>query len=250
MRVRVYDQEEDSCFLSELYAIVDTGTSARCLVVLDGKLRFYHQVLPRENGFYHTMVSMIDPEYPPEWRHLTAASQFPAFQGYSWVWEDQNTLMRLLNGEDILLSETGYPPISSLLPGWNYVTDSAGVDDFMYEMGDFHDAVLAEARYVSGSSKVPGGMRVMDYVRQVTLVFHNYDVPPIELVFEGVKAFNLRPGGNNCVSTISEATCRVRNSMVFFSCGWCPEEEEMSCRDTCIWSYSLRWRYQPEENKE
>lgn len=248
MRVRVYDQDEDSCFISELYAIIDTGISARCLVTFEGKLRFYHQVLPSENGFYRTMVSMVDPEYPAEWIHTTAA---PQFHGYPWVWEDQLALTRLLDGEQIPLSETSYPPVSSCLPGWNYVTDSASADAFMYEMGDFHDAVLAEAHYTSGSKKAPdGGLFVMDSVRQVTLLFHNYDVPPIELVFEGVKAFNLRPGGNNCVTAISEAACRVRNSMVFFSCGWCPEEEEMSCKDTCIWAYSMRWRYQVEEDEE
>ena len=196
------------------------------------------------------MVSMIDPEYPAGWIDLTAVPPSPAFHGFPWVWEDQATLTRLLNGEQISLSETGYPPISSCLPGWNYVNDPAGADAFMEEMGDFHDAVLAQAHYVSGSGKVPGGIRVMDYVRQVTLIFHNYDVPPIELVFEGVKAFNLRPGGNNCVTDISGATCRVRNAMVFFSCGYCAEEEEIHCADTCIWAYSLRWRYQPEESKE
>ena len=262
MRVRVYDQERDTCFLSELYAIVDIGVFARCLVVFEGRLRMYDQLLPQKNGAYQTMVSMIDPDYPDEWINLTNRDlgdypNFPrtlpedkwrAFYGYPWVWEDQTTLLRLLNGEQILLSETSYPPISSHLSGWNYVTDSAGADAFMGEMADFHDAVLVKAHYVSGSSKTPdGSIIVADYIRQVTLLFHNYNVPPIELVFEGVKAFNLRPGGNNCVSAISEAACRVRNAIVFFSTVYCPEGEEMSCTDTCIWAYSMRWRFLPEE---
>ena len=261
MRVRIYDEKRDVCFLSELYAVLYTGIFARCLAVFEGRLHLYHQLLPQEDGAYRTMVSMVDPEEPAEWIRRTNGDlddfpDFPkalpedrwiAFRGYPWVWEDRDTLLRLLAGEDVPLSETDYPAVSSLLPGWNYVADEAGAQAFLEEMGYFHDAVLVQAHYVSGSGKVPGGgICVMDYVRQVTLLFHNYDMPPIELVFEGVKAFHLRPGGNNYVSDISEAVCRVRNAMVFFCCGDCEEGKEADCTDTCIWAYSMRWRFLPE----
>lgn len=220
MRVRIYDEARDACFLSELYAVFDTGIFARCLAVLDGRLRLYHQVLPGEDGTYRTMVSMVDPDEPEEWVRRTNGDlpkappedRWSVFRGYPWVWEDWRTLLRLLAGEEVPLSETDYPAVSSLLPGWSYVTDEAGAKVLMEEMGDFHDAVLVQAHYVSGSGKVPGGLCVMDYVRQVTLLFHNYNVPPAELVFEGVKAFNLRPGGTTLfpISRRPSAGCATR----------------------------------------
>lgn len=262
MRVRVYDREQDACFLSELYAILYSGVFARCLVCRMGQLRLYHQLLPEEDGNYRTMVSMIDPDPPAEWLHLTngdlaAWPDFPrclpedrwtAFQGYPWVWEDRRTLQRLLQGEPVPLAETGYPAISSLLPGWHYVTDPAAAEAFLAETGNLHDAVLVRAGYTSGSGKCSGGMAVCDRVRQVSLLFHCGWTPPAELVFEGVKAFHLYPGGNNCVSALSEAVCRVSNAAVFFCVDYCQEGEDPSGR-TNIWAYSMRWRFLDETSE-
>lgn len=260
MRVRVYDPARDACFLSELYAILYDGVFAQCLICPEGQLRLCRQLLPGEDGNYRTMASMVDPDFPPSWLHLTggdlaAYPDFPrplpedrwtVFRGYPWIWEDQPTLRRLLRGESVPLAGTGYPAVSSLLPGWRYVADSAGAEAFLAETSFLHDAVLAEARYVSGSGRHPGGMAVCDYVRQVTLLFHCVWSPTVEMVFEGVKAFHLYPGGNNCVSALSEAVCRVSNAVVVFCEDFCEEGEEERQGGTCVQSYSMRWRFLPE----
>ena len=260
MRVRVYDRDRGGCFQSELYALVAAGIFERCLVVQDGLLRFFPRLAETGPGHYETVTSFIDPALPSQWLRLSnddirnwldfprVSGRSPAFQGYPWVWEDRRTLQRLLRGEPVPLAETGYPAVSSLLPGWRYVTDPAAAEAFLAETGNLHDAVLVRAGYTSGSGKCSGGMAVCDRVRQVSLLFHCGWTPPAELVFEGVKAFHLYPGGNNCVSALSEAVCRVSNAAVFFCVDYCEEGEDPSGR-TNIWAYSMRWRFLDETSE-
>ena len=258
MRVRVYDPERNGCFQSELYGLLYTGCFQRCLVVQDGLLRLYYQTLPDEEGRYRNQVGLIDPAFPAEWVELKNGDipdicPFPkrrpedpkgaAFHGYPWVWSDQETLLRLLEGEAVPLAETAYPPVSSLLPGWNYVTTEAEAEHLLTEAHDFHDTVLVSLNYVSGSKKVEKGMLASDRERRVSMLFHCDWTPSIELVFEGVYALNLRPSGTYGWSVLMEATCRVKDAMVFFSDGWCEDGEELDYLGTAIWAYSLRWRF-------
>lgn len=257
MRVRVYDPEWGGCFHSELYGLLYTGILQRCIVVRDGLLRLYYQTLPEE-GHYRNQVGFVDPDFPAEWirlrngdlprrcpfpRHRPEDPGGAAFHGYPWVWEDQETLLRLLRGEAVPLGETAYPPVSSRLPGWSYVTTEEEAEALLAAAHDFHDTVLVSLHYVSGSRREERGMLVSDRVRQVTMLFHCDWTPPVQLVFEGVKALNLRPVGTYGCSALIQATCRVRNAMVFFCEGWCEEGEEGAFPDTAIWSYSLRWRF-------
>ncbi len=258
VRVWVYDPELDGCFQSELYGLLYTGIFQRCIVVQDGLLRLYSQTFPDEAGHYHSQVELIDPAFPAEWiclrnGDLPQRSPFPkrwpedpkgaAFHGYPWVWEDQQTLLRLLEGEAVPLSETAYPPVCSRLPNWNYVTTEAEAEHLLAEAHSFHDTVLVSLNYISGSKKDSGGMLVSDQVRQAAMLFHCDWTPPIELVFEGVRALNLRPGGTYGCSALIEAVCRVRDAAVFFSDGWCEEGEEDAYPGTKVWAYSMRWRF-------
>lgn len=268
MRVRVYDAKTGEVFLSELYAVIDRGVVERCLVVRDGRLQFYPRFIRGDdtsdsrNGDYHTAVSYIEQDFPNEWVRLTNGDleldqKFPkhlpedrwdAFQGYPWVWEDQALLLRLMDGAAVPLEESGYPPSSSLLPGWNYVTDNTQVDTLMEQAHSFHDTVLVTAYYISGAEKAPdGGMRCCDCTRQVTMLFHCDWTPSIEMVFEAVRAFDLRPGDDNDCSALIDATCRVKNGMVFFADGYCEPGTEENYPGTCIWSYSMRWRFCSED---
>ena len=253
MRVRVYDRDRGGCFQSELYALVAAGIFERCLVVQDGLLRFFPRLAETGPGHYETVTSFIDPALPSQWLRLSnddirnwpdfprVSGRSPAFQGYPWVWEDRRTLERLLGGEAVPLAETGFPPISSRLPGWTYVETPADAGHLLEEAHGFHDAVLVSLDYVSGSKRTEAGMLVCDTDRRVTMLFHCDWTPPIELVFEGVKGLNLRPGGNNTCSAISSADCRVRDAAVFFCDGDCDREEDYE--GTKILAYSLRWRF-------
>lgn len=260
MRVRVYDSKEECCFQSELYAILFDGIFERCLVVKEQSLCLYPKVAQNEEGRYKTVTSLIDPEFPAEWIRLTNGDltqrpDFPkhlpedsytAFHGYPWVWENWPLLKRLLEGQSVPLSEAGYPPVSSLLPGWSYVNTPEEAEALLEATYGFHDSVLVSLQYTSGAKKLPNGaMLPCDTVRQVRMLFDSQWTPSIELVFEGVKALDLRPAGNNYSSILFEATCRVRDAAVFFCDGFCKDEDAYP--GTKIWAYSLRWRFLPEE---
>lgn len=268
MRVRVYDTETGEVFLSELYAVIYSGIFEQCLVVQDGTLRFYPRFIREDdaldgrNGDHHTAVSYIEQDFPNEWICLTNGDLEPnckfhkhlpedkwqAFQGYSWVWGDQTLLLQLMDGAAVPLEESGYPSISSLLPGWNYVTKDVEAEALMKQAHNFHDTVLVTSHYISGAGKAPGGgMLCCDCTRQVIMLFHCDWTPSIEMVFEAVKAFDLRPGGDNDCSVLIDATCRVKNGMVFFADGYCEPGAEENYPGTCIWSYSMRWRFCSED---
>ena len=264
MRVRVYDRGDHEYYRSELYAIFFSGIFERWLVIRNGRLRLVDRC-HEEDGLYYAQINRIDPDFPRDWillsngdisdfsafpKHLPE-DKWPAFRGYSWVWEDRKTVLALLSGQAVPLSQTGFAEQrpSSLLPGWNYVSTQEEADSLMEQTCNLHDSVLVGLRYVSGSAKTAEGwLLASDHIRQVTMEFHSQWVPPLELVFEAVEALDLRPAGDNYGSNIMEATLRVRNTTVFFCDGPC--SEETSYPGTKISAYSLRWRFLPEQDDD
>lgn len=247
MRVRVYVPALNRCFQAELYATFSHGVFERCLILRDGKLQCFPRFFQETpDGPYRTQTSFIDAAFPGEWCSLPDAD--PAFSGYPWVLEDRETVRRLLAGEAVPLAETQFADktVSSLLPGWNYVATQENADALMEHACGFHDSVLAELQYASGSRlHADGSLTVGDTDRRVTMLFHSQLCPPLELVFEGVTGLNLRPGGNSVCSALLEATLRVRDAAVFFCGGSCGPGEEADYPGTKIFAYSLRWRFLP-----
>lgn len=246
MRVRVYDPAR-GCFQSELYALFGSGVFEQCLVLQDGMLQCFPRFFQETPGdHYQAQTSFIDPALPREW--ITIPDSRPSFRGYPWVWEDRDTVKHLLNGISVPLSKTRFAgrKVSSFLPEWNYVTTQADADTLLEQADGFHDSVLAELRYISGSRKTEHGMLVSDHIRQVSMQFQSCWCPPLELVFEAVKALDLRPGGNAACSSILRATLRIRDAAVFF-CDGDDEGNEAAYPGTKILAYSLRWRFLSEE---
>lgn len=258
MRVRVYDPPTDACFLSPLYAVFFSGIFEQWLVVQNGRL----QLRKKYGSDLRPRISAVDPEFPPDWVTLTNGdlTDFPdfprhlpedcwtAFRGYPEVWADRETVRALLSGKSVPLVDTRFADLTvfSPLPGWSYISSQAEADELMARADGFHDAVLTELRYVSGSRRTEEGMLVSDHIRQVTMLFHSFSCPPLELVWEGVVGLDLRPAGEDVCASLLEATLRVRNAAVFFCDGDCGEDEA-SYPGTKILAYSLRWRFLPPE---
>ncbi len=257
MRVRVYDEMSRTYFHSELYAVLYSGIFEQYLIMQKDRLLLADK-WRREGNSYDSQIHLIDADFPENWIALTNGniSNFPdfpkrlpedkwtAFRGFPWVWEDKDALRRLLSGEAVPLSETVFPPVSSLLPGWSYVLSQEEAETLLQRYHDFHDSVLVDLRYTSGSKQLPdGSMLVADYVRQVTMHFHSDWAPPLEMVFEGVEGLDLRPADENCFSCLQGAALRFRDGAVFFCDGFC--EDEASYPGTKISAYSLRWRFLP-----
>lgn len=259
MRVRAYDSQLDACFCSELYAIFMEGVFERWLILQNDCLRLMNLV-DRE---YHTQLSTIDPHFPSEWiclkngdlldfpdfpKHLPEDHRI-AYRGYSWVWEDRDTVRTLLKGNIVPLEKTRFADrsVSSLLSGWDYVTSQTDANHLMDSVKGFHDSVLVDLHYISGSRRTEHCMLVSDSIRQVTMLFHSQWCAPFELVFEAVKGLDLRPAGNNACSSILEATLRFRDAAIFF-CDGDDGGDESSYSGTKVLAYSLRWRFLPPTN--
>jgi len=97
--------------------------------------------------------------------------------------------------------------------------------------------------YISGSYvDNKKWMYCMDDVRQVTMRFDSQCCRPIEMIFEGVTALNLRPASENYTSEIHAASLFLRNASIFF-CDEQMDDIDKTYEGTWIESYNLRWRF-------
>ena len=113
----------------------------------------------------------------------------------------------------------------------------------LHETHWFHDSVLKELRYTSGSY-VNDDKRMLPYdcVRKIEMHYDSQQCNAIEMVFEGVTALNLRPFGEEYTSEVSEASLFLEDAVIFFCDGGVDRIDE-SYSGTWIKSYSLRWRF-------
>lgn len=79
-------------------------------------------------------------------------------------------------------------------------------------------------------------------VRQVTMYFDSQWCDTIEMVFEGVTAFNLRPAGDNYTADISAASLITKDATIFF-CDDGNQEWDKKYEGTWITAYGLCWRF-------
>ena len=79
-------------------------------------------------------------------------------------------------------------------------------------------------------------------IRQVNMFFDSQWCDTIEMVFEGVTAFNLRPAGDNYGADILEASIIIKDSSIFFCVDGFQEWNE-NYEGTWITAFSLRWRF-------
>jgi hypothetical protein len=129
------------------------------------------------------------------------------------------------------------------LDGWSYIESQCDIDFILEQTCWFHDSVLRELNYVSGSYvDDKKHMFCTDSIRQVTMRFDSQQCRPIEMVFEGVSALNLRPHSDNYSSNLYGASLFLQNASIFF-CEEQMDRIDKSYEGTWIESYSLRWRF-------
>ena len=267
MRVRAYDDSTSTYFSSEVYAIINRGWYERHLLFVPssngGYIRLFDYHDKSDPKSYEVLINKIDSEVPSEWLFQTTDSldetlpgftellsddiRFFEFYGYPWIIEDKQLLVRLLNDEAILLKGSVFDNRTPgyRLEGWNYVETPEEVDDLLCQTSSFHDSVLREMKYISGSSvNSEKWMYPFDDVRQVTMLFDSQIGETVELVFEGTTALYLRPVGDSYTSEISCASLYLEDATVFFCIGEVLAFDE-DYEDTFIMAYSLRWRFVP-----
>lgn len=273
MYVRVFDNQSNTYFKSQVYAVINTGWHQKRLVVV-----------PSDNGNYFKLFDELDksdPKIPnvlinsitsddfcPDFElvHLKTGEtdaynvnkkledyaglpddiRFYRYSGYSWIYKNKPLLTELLKGgrvstkgyEKQMLDSNAYR-----LKEWNYVENQQDIDFILEQTASFHDSVLKELKYISGSYvDDKNHMVCADSVKQVTMRFDSQWCRPIEMIFEGVIGLNLRPCQDNYSSNLYEVSLFRHNETVFFFDSQI-DNIDKSYDGTWIESYNLRWRF-------
>lgn len=266
MRARFFDEDTGAYFVSEVFAIVNSGTSQKYLVVqeIDGKkfFRFIKYLNSNEPLPYRLLIKnkSSDPWIRVTEKDLVYFRPISApydknknymyqYDGYQFIFEQRELLYSIFKGKRIPYETImgDKKEICSKLDGWNYVESNDDIEYLMDSFIGFHDSVLVSLNYISGSKRVDKGMHVFDDIRQVSMIFDGYSKviggskKSIELVFEGTVLLNLRPSLGIRDSIIYSATITLKDNIISFYDGDVaeyPEDHEY----TWIKAYGLRWR--------
>lgn len=131
--------------------------------------------------------------------------------------------------------------ISTKLEGWNYVESEDDIHNLMEVFHGFHDAVLRNLGYISGSGKVEKGIIVTDNIRQVSMIFDSHWSDSIEIVFDGVLVLNLKPAKDNYSSNLFSASIMLKDKAMLFYDNEVKSEQE-NYEGTWVNALGMRWR--------
>ena len=238
MRVRVYDKKTNTYFKSEVYAIINSRYYEKVLVLtpeyMGNCLRLY-DYLDKADNELPVLINSITIERPCEWIYMKSHSvneqlvrykgllesdiKFFEYSGFSWLWNDTDSLIKLLHGESISLRGSIFEKnIYSNMKQteWKYIETEDDVNLFMKQTYSFHDSIIKEVNYVSGNFVDSDKIMNATNLRKVVLRVDSQQCSNIEMIFEGVTALNLRPPLDNYFGDIYEASIIVKDASVFF----------------------------------
>ena len=78
---------------------------------------------------------------------------------------------------------------------WNLIKDEKDIDGLMEFFHGFHDSCIKELKYISGAYVLEDrSMHPLNEMADLSIIFQSqFCVPSIEMVFQKVNKFNLRP---------------------------------------------------------
>lgn len=263
MRVRVYDKCTNGYFISEVYAIINTGYYKKYLVVesIDNK-RYFRLVeyLDKSKSNLPVNINVISSiDLSESWVYKEDSDlkdisdsldvkdkndSFYRYRGYDFILEQKNLLIVLLKGEQVAyeLLRGNEKEISTKLEGWNYVESEEDIPTLMKTFNIFHDSLLRNLNYVSGSGKGEKGINVTDNIRQISMIFDSLWSNSIEIVFEGLLVLNLRPAQDNYCSDLFSATIILKDKTILFYDDEVNSEQE-NYEGTWVNALGMRWRF-------
>lgn len=269
MFARVFDVQANVYFKSEIYAVINSGWYEKQLVVVSSDNGSYFKFFdyldksdtnkPKvlinaitSDGFnsdfecIYQRTDDVDKKLDEYSELLDDNIRFFEYRGYSWIYENKPLLLELLKGGSVLTKNYKQQmptPNAYKLEGWFYIEKQQDIDFILEQTSAFHDSVLKELNYISGAYvDDKNSMYCADSKRQITVQFDSQWCHPIEMVFEGVTAMNLRPSSDNHTSNIYGASLFLQNASVFF-CDEQMSDVDKTYNGTWIESYSLRWRF-------
>ncbi|MBP2656267.1 MAG: hypothetical protein H6Q73_3836 [Firmicutes bacterium] len=262
MRVRVYNKSTNAYFISEVYAIINTGYYEKYLVIenVDNIKNFrLVEYLDKSEGNLPVNINVISSnKVADSWiskkeHELKAISDrldardkndsFYSYRGYDFILKQKDLLIALLKGEKVAYEALcgKEKEISTKLKGWNYVESEDDIQNLMKIFFGFHDSVLKFLNYISGSGKDKEGIKVTDNIRQLSMIFDSSWSDSIEIVFEGVLVLTLRPALDNYCSDLFSATIMLKDKTILFYDGEVNSESE-NYEGTWVKALEMRWR--------
>ncbi len=265
MRVRVFDSKRNLFFKSEVYAVINSGYYEKQLVYVPNEVGGYFKFfdyLDKTNDALPVLINTIISQRPDAWIFKRAKSvdeilipyqnrlseniRFFEYNGFPWLWENVETLTKLLTGKSVPIQGSifeGKVYSDILQPSWRFIENQEDANLFMEEVCGFHDSVIKELHYISGAFVDPDNsmMPVADK-RSVTMQIQSQQCRNFTLEFEGVTALNLRPATDNYTDDIYDATLIVQDEQIFFSDSFM-ERIDLAYEGTWVSAYSLKWKY-------
>ena len=268
MRVRVYDKKANTYFKSEVYAIINSGYYEKLLVLTPedmGNCLMFYEYLDKTDKELPVLINSITIDRPCEWIYmksdyineqlvrykglLESDIKFFEYRGFSWLWDDTDSLIKLLQGEAISISGSIFEKnlySDMKQTEWKYIDTEDDVNFFMKQTCCFHDSIIKEVNYVSGSFVDSDKIMNVTNLRKVVIRVDSQQCSNIEMIFEGVTALNLRPPLDNYFGDIYEASIILKDASVFF-CDDYLEKIDTNYKGTWISAYSLKWRFVSDE---
>jgi len=264
MKVRVFDSAQNTYFKSEVFARINTGWYEKQLVLVpsnDGGYIKFFDFIDKSSENNPALINTIVSGVPSDWVNIKSDSVskqlndytgflnsdvlFFEFIGYPWIFENKSIMVELLKGKSIPYKNSIFENkiASTDISGWNYVETQDDAERLIEQTRGFHDSVINKLNYISGSYvNRDRSIYPFDNLRQVIILVESQWCQPIEMIFEGVTALNLRPSGDNYDSIIFDASLYLKDASVFFSDCYL-EQIDKSYEGTWITAYSLRWRF-------
>jgi len=265
MRVRAYDSNTNTFFQSEVLAVINGGWYERHLLIVPSAngacVKFFDYLDKSDPENAKVLINRIIPGVPKEWIYQRSTSvdkplsgfiglrikgiRFFEYNGYPWIFENKSLMRKLLRSNAIPVKGSVFEDrtFDYKINGWNYVETQSDVKFLLSQTCSFHDSVLKKLEYISGAYVDDNNaMFPIDSIRQITMRIDSQQCKPIEMLFEGVMALNLRPAGDNYSADIFEASLFLKDASVFFYDEKIDDIDE-SYDGTWIRAYSARWRF-------
>ena len=270
MKIRAYDKSQNMYFQSEVYAKINTGIYERYLLSVPCEtgdfIKFFDTFEISESGnLSEILINIITAEsftLPEYWIHRKPMSSeepskykklkkqnliFSDYWGVSYLYEDAETLLSLLKGESVPVKGSIFDGniTDNRAANWNYIETTSDIENLFQKVLGFHDSVINKIDYVSGAFGVSkNSMYSSADIKRVTITFDSPWCNPVELIFEGVTALNLRPPKDNYFADIFDASMFIEDTIVYFFDSKI-KEIDTTYEGTWISAYGLRWRFLP-----
>lgn len=264
MRVRVFNKDTNNYFVSEVYAIINTGYYEKYLVLEETDNERYFRMFDFIDKSDKTILpvninTISSNELPEPWiyktepdlKYFTDKLDFKDkynsiynFRGYAFIFEQKDLLIILFKGNKVSYEEImgNKKQICTKLAGWNYVESEKDIQNLMKAFCGFHDSVLRTLSYISGHKKDENGFLILDNVRQISMVFDSQWSNSIEITFEAMLALNLRPAKDNYTSELFSATILLKDKTILFYDDHVTSEHK-DYKGTWLNSLGMRWRF-------